>query len=267
MKMLVEKRAAAAAAERIRWHIDWQPSNADVFLTKPGPFVDLVVGRDHASDRRNPELSTTGGTSDARFIKDYCPVLEFGLVGQTMHQVDERTPVSDLVTLTAVYRRLLDGTSRRPRLPSAVRRSLSFYRKARPQRATAGEPRSTRSTGRAPPGTLPSAVNQVGDGRALVDLVHWSDRPDRIPGRTVVLMKRASEVPPVVESSGLRPVTLRDRAHHEIDERPRLGEETRRRSRAASRCASGYARCGCGRSLLDQHLSSQLGCDSRCNGC
>jgi succinyl-diaminopimelate desuccinylase len=57
---------------------------------------------------RNPELSTTGGTSDARFIKDYCPVLEFGLVGQTMHQVDERTPVADLVTLTAVYRAVLD---------------------------------------------------------------------------------------------------------------------------------------------------------------
>jgi succinyl-diaminopimelate desuccinylase len=108
MKMLVEKRAAAAAAERIRWHIDWQPSNADVFLTKPGPFIDLVVGAITQVTGRNPELSTTGGTSDARFIKDYCPVLEFGLVGQTMHQVDERTPVSDLVTLTAVYRAVLD---------------------------------------------------------------------------------------------------------------------------------------------------------------
>jgi succinyl-diaminopimelate desuccinylase len=55
-----------------------------------------------------PVLSTTGGTSDARFIKNYCPVLEFGLVGQTMHQVDERTPIADLATLTAVYRRILD---------------------------------------------------------------------------------------------------------------------------------------------------------------
>ncbi len=58
---------------------------------------------------RKPALSTTGGTSDARFIKNYCPVLEFGLVGQTMHQVDERTPVADLVTLTAVYRRILEN--------------------------------------------------------------------------------------------------------------------------------------------------------------
>jgi succinyl-diaminopimelate desuccinylase len=57
---------------------------------------------------KEPELSTTGGTSDARFIKDYCPVLEFGLVGQTMHQVDERTAVGDLATLTAVYRAILD---------------------------------------------------------------------------------------------------------------------------------------------------------------
>jgi succinyl-diaminopimelate desuccinylase len=57
---------------------------------------------------RTPTLSTTGGTSDARFIKNYCPVLEFGLVGQTMHQADERTPIADLATLTAVYRRILD---------------------------------------------------------------------------------------------------------------------------------------------------------------
>ena len=57
---------------------------------------------------RKPALSTTGGTSDARFIKNYCPVLEFGLVGQTMHAVDERTPVADLVTLTAIYRAILD---------------------------------------------------------------------------------------------------------------------------------------------------------------
>ena len=57
---------------------------------------------------RKPQLSTSGGTSDARFIKDCCPVLEFGLVGQTMHQADERTPTADLVALTAVYRRILD---------------------------------------------------------------------------------------------------------------------------------------------------------------
>src|SRR6266508_3671824 len=108
LKMLIEKRAGEAAAGRIRWHIDWEPSNADSFVTKPGPFVDLVSAAIKDLTGKEPKLSTSGGTSDARFIKDYCPVLEFGLVGQTMHQVDERVPVADLVTLTAVYRRILE---------------------------------------------------------------------------------------------------------------------------------------------------------------
>jgi succinyl-diaminopimelate desuccinylase len=57
---------------------------------------------------RKPELSTSGGTSDARFITHYCPVVEFGLVGQTMHAIDERTPVADLRALTGIYRHILD---------------------------------------------------------------------------------------------------------------------------------------------------------------
>jgi succinyl-diaminopimelate desuccinylase len=57
---------------------------------------------------RKAELSTTGGTSDARFIKNYCPVVEFGLVGQTMHSVDEHVPTADLIALTAIYRHILD---------------------------------------------------------------------------------------------------------------------------------------------------------------
>ena len=108
LRTLIEQRAQAAAGERVRWRIDWEPSNADAFLTKPGPFVDLVVGAIKEATGRTPKLSTTGGTSDARFIKHYCPVLEFGLVGQTMHQVDERTATGDLTTLTAVYRAILD---------------------------------------------------------------------------------------------------------------------------------------------------------------
>src|SRR5215470_5917897 len=108
LRMLIETRARQAAGDNVRWHIDWQPSNADSFVTTPGPFLDLVVGAITDITGRSPTLSTTGGTSDARFIKNYCPVLEFGLVGQTMHQVDERTPVADLTTLTAVYRRILD---------------------------------------------------------------------------------------------------------------------------------------------------------------
>ena len=108
LKALVEQRARDAAGERIHFSFDWQPSNADVFVTKPGPFTDLAAAAIAEVTGRKPVLSTTGGTSDARFIKDYCPVLEFGLVGQTMHQTDERVPVADLVTLTAVYRRIIE---------------------------------------------------------------------------------------------------------------------------------------------------------------
>jgi succinyl-diaminopimelate desuccinylase len=108
LKMLIERRAQAAAAGRVHFSFDWQPSNADVFVTKPGPFTELAVAAIAEVTGRTPKLSTSGGTSDARFIKDYCPVLEFGLVGQTMHQVDECAPVADLVTLTAIYRRIID---------------------------------------------------------------------------------------------------------------------------------------------------------------
>jgi len=108
LKTLVEHRARDAAAGRIRYAFEWQPSNADVFVTKPGPFTDLAAAAIAEVTGVKPKLSTTGGTSDARFIKDYCPVLEFGLVGQTMHAVDERAPVADLVALTAVYRRIIE---------------------------------------------------------------------------------------------------------------------------------------------------------------
>ncbi len=77
------------------------------FLTEPGALTELMqqVVRDELGV--TPELSTSGGTSDARFIKDICPVIEFGLVGQTMHQVDERVALADLEALTGVYLRLL----------------------------------------------------------------------------------------------------------------------------------------------------------------
>src|ERR1700719_379366 len=79
LKTLVEARAGAAA-QGGHFRIEWDPSNADVFLTKPGPFVELVSSAIAEGTGRPPEISTTGGTSDARFIKDYCPVVEFGLV-------------------------------------------------------------------------------------------------------------------------------------------------------------------------------------------
>ncbi len=108
LKTLIEQRAAKAAGGKIKFRFQWEPSNAPVFVTKPGPFTELVANAVKEVSGRAPELSTTGGTSDARFICAYCPVVEFGLVGQTMHAVDERVPLADLQALTKVYRTILD---------------------------------------------------------------------------------------------------------------------------------------------------------------
>jgi succinyl-diaminopimelate desuccinylase len=108
LKKLIEQRAAKAAGGKIRFSFQWEPSNAGVFVTRSGPFTELVTNAVTEVTGRKPELSTTGGTSDARFITAYCPVVEFGLVGQTMHQVDERVPLADLRALTLIYRKIID---------------------------------------------------------------------------------------------------------------------------------------------------------------
>jgi succinyl-diaminopimelate desuccinylase len=107
LRALVERRAAKAAGNHIRWRIEWEPSNSDVFLTAPGPFVAMVSKAVTEVTGRTPVLSTTGGTSDARFIKDYCPVIEFGLLSQQMHKTDEHVATVDLTALTAIYRHIL----------------------------------------------------------------------------------------------------------------------------------------------------------------
>lgn len=81
--------------------------SGESFLTPPGPLSELVARAVEAETGRRPELSTTGGTSDARFIKDHCPVVEFGLVGRTMHQVNESVPVEQIRQLKAIYARIL----------------------------------------------------------------------------------------------------------------------------------------------------------------
>ncbi|MDU8927551.1 succinyl-diaminopimelate desuccinylase [Alisedimentitalea sp. MJ-SS2] len=81
--------------------------SGESFLTPPGPLSDLVANSVEAETGRRPELSTTGGTSDARFIKDRCPVVEFGLVGKTMHQVNEQVPAEQITQLKAIYARIL----------------------------------------------------------------------------------------------------------------------------------------------------------------
>ncbi len=91
----------------IAFELCWRERPSPVFLTHDQKLIDAFVGAARSVTGRNPELSTSGGTSDARFIKDYCPVLEFGLLGQTMHMVDERVALSDLETLTQIYQRFL----------------------------------------------------------------------------------------------------------------------------------------------------------------
>lgn len=81
--------------------------SGESFLTPPGPLSDLVAQSVAQETGRVPELSTSGGTSDARFVKDHCPVVEFGLVGKTMHQVDERVSVEQIGQLKAIYTRIL----------------------------------------------------------------------------------------------------------------------------------------------------------------
>ncbi len=80
----------------------------EVFLTEPGPLADAVCGAVEAVTGRATALTTGGGASDASFIHKYCPVVEIGLLNATAHHVDERVPVSDLATLTAIYRRLIE---------------------------------------------------------------------------------------------------------------------------------------------------------------
>ncbi|MBO6506367.1 MAG: succinyl-diaminopimelate desuccinylase [Kordiimonadaceae bacterium] len=88
------------------YKIDWWVSG-DSFLTEKGPLSDAVARAVTSVTGQTPELSTTGGTSDARFIKDMCPVVEFGLVGATMHKIDEHVAVSDIESLTQIYELIL----------------------------------------------------------------------------------------------------------------------------------------------------------------
>ena len=97
----------ASVAGAANYELQMAPTNAHAFLTQPGLFVDMVASAIEAETGRSPVLSTTGGTSDARFIKNVCPVVEFGLIGKTMHAVDERIAVADLDALTAIYGRVL----------------------------------------------------------------------------------------------------------------------------------------------------------------
>ncbi|BCH27939.1 succinyl-diaminopimelate desuccinylase [Mesorhizobium sp. L-8-10] len=93
--------------DRIDYELVWRDRPSHVFLTRDDRLIDALSASVAAVTGRTPSLSTSGGTSDARFIKDFCPVVEFGLVGKTMHMVDERVALCDLEMLTQIYQRFL----------------------------------------------------------------------------------------------------------------------------------------------------------------
>jgi succinyl-diaminopimelate desuccinylase len=104
LKVWVAERLARVGGEyRLAWEV-----SGESFLVPPGRVSDCLSAAIGAVTGRTPELSTTGGTSDARFIQAYCPVAEFGLVGQTMHKADERVEIADIGQLTAIYEAFLD---------------------------------------------------------------------------------------------------------------------------------------------------------------
>jgi succinyl-diaminopimelate desuccinylase len=98
---------AQAAGDGATFNLDVVISG-ESFLTPPGLLSDLLSQACEQVTGHKPDLSTTGGTSDSRFIKDYCPVVDFGLVGQTMHQVDERVAVADITALTQIYAAVIE---------------------------------------------------------------------------------------------------------------------------------------------------------------
>ncbi|MBT5860241.1 MAG: M20/M25/M40 family metallo-hydrolase, partial [Alphaproteobacteria bacterium] len=83
--------------------------SGESFLSPPGPFHDLVAGAVEQVLGVTPERSTSGGISDARFVKEYCPVAEFGLITETAHKVDERASLDDMENLVAIYADILRG--------------------------------------------------------------------------------------------------------------------------------------------------------------
>ncbi len=113
LKAEIERRLAAAAQKTlgantpVRWRLEAEPALSDVFLTHDDALIGIASAAIESVTGRRPVLSTGGGTSDARFIKDYCPVIEFGPVGTTMHQIDERVPLAEIEQAAAIYEAIL----------------------------------------------------------------------------------------------------------------------------------------------------------------
>ena len=108
LKAAAGESALRPGREPAHFDVEWIGRTSPVFLTRNEKLAGSLSAAVEAVTGKTPALSTTGGTSDARFIKDYCPVVEFGLVGDTMHMVDESVPVADLEQLTLVYRHFIE---------------------------------------------------------------------------------------------------------------------------------------------------------------
>ena len=110
---LVARIKAACAEAQAAWGkgtVSFEGrASGEAFYTGEGPFTQVVAKAVRDATGRDPDLSTTGGTSDARFIRFLCPVVEFGLVGATMHKTDEQAPVADLEALTTTYEGVIRG--------------------------------------------------------------------------------------------------------------------------------------------------------------
>ncbi|MFA7413024.1 MAG: succinyl-diaminopimelate desuccinylase [Rhizobium sp.] len=100
--------ALRAERDPVKYEVVWSERPSHVFLTRDDALISSLSEAIEQVTGLTPQLSTTGGTSDARYIKNYCPVVEFGLVGQTMHMVDERVAVGDLETLTRIYKTFIE---------------------------------------------------------------------------------------------------------------------------------------------------------------
>lgn len=105
-RWIEEEAAAAQAASGVSFKVATRLTG-ESFLTPPGALSDLIGNAIEAETGRRPELSTSGGTSDARFVKAHCPVAEFGLTGLSMHQTDEFAPVDEIIRLKSVYARII----------------------------------------------------------------------------------------------------------------------------------------------------------------
>lgn len=108
LKAKIQGILSDAASDDLEWSVAFRRDASESFLTRDETLIKALSNSVEAITGRTPALTTGGGTSDARFVKNYCPVVEFGLVGQTMHKVDECVALADVDGLTAIYRKFLD---------------------------------------------------------------------------------------------------------------------------------------------------------------